>query len=130
MKNYISLILIVFLFSSCCKLKKEHCNKYSGYHKFIYDPIVVSEDCNCIVSGKVKYLKDCKTIALIHYGEGECDNIATKIICENGECFDKYDQPLESYEFSIKCNGNTIDEGIVQTGELEQLYNPNSGPQP
>ena len=29
------------------------------------------------------------TVALIHYGDGSCDNIATKIICENGECYNE-----------------------------------------
>jgi hypothetical protein len=130
MKKYVAVIFIIALFSSCCKWEKGACTEYKGYHKFIYEPIVISEDCNCIVAGKVKYLKDCKTVALIHYGDGECDNIATKIICENGDCYGKDNEPLESYEFTIKCNGNTINEGIVEADELELLFDLNAGPQP
>ena len=130
MKNSLILILLVAFFSGCCKLKKDPCMKFKGYHKFIYEPIEISEDCNCIVAGKVKYLKDCKTIALIDYGDGQCDNIATKIICKNGDCFGKDGQPLESYQFTIKCNGNTINEGVVEANEIELIYNQNSGPQP
>ena len=57
--------LVIFSLVCCCsKLDKKlddkyDCNKLSGVHKFIYEPIVISDNCNCIVSGKVKYLKDC-----------------------------------------------------------------------
>ena len=130
MKNYVILILITLLLSGCFKFKKKECQKYEGFHKFVYEPIVISEDCNCIVSGKVKYLKDCQTMALIYYGDGDCDNIATKIICENGDCFDKNNNPIGSFDFTIECNGNTVTDGQVQPNELEQLYDPSSGPQP
>ena len=136
MKNTIAALLICLIFSGCCKLKKENysykydCDKLTGYHKFIYEPIILSEDCNCVVSGKVKYVKDCSTVALIDYGDGACDNIATKIICVDGKCFDENKNPIDTYDFTINCNGNTIDEGLVDTHEIEQLYDPSSGPQP
>ena len=77
---------------SCGKQDKElgykyDCDKLNGVQKFIYEPIIISEDCNCIVAGKVKYLKDCKTVALIYYGNGECNNLATKIICRKWQLF-------------------------------------------
>ena len=130
MKRYFCSCLVILLFVGCCKLTKIECNKYDGFHKYIYEPIVVSEDCNCIVSGKVKYLKDCQAVALIHYGDGRCDNIATKIICEDGDCFDKNDSPLASVDFTIDCNGNSITEGPISSYELNQLFDPSSGPQP
>ena len=128
--------LIIFsLLCSCNKLDKKldvkyNCDKLSGVHKFIYKPIVISDDCNCIVSGKVKYLKDCKTVALIDYWNGDCDNIATKIMCKDGKCFDENKIPLDTYDYTIDCNGENIEEGLVSEIEIGQLNDGNSGPQP
>jgi hypothetical protein len=128
--------LIIFsLLCSCNKLDKKldvkfNCDKLSGVHKFVYEPIVISDYCNCIVSGKVKYLKDCKTIALIDYGNGDCDNIATKIMCKDGKCFDENKIPLDTYDYTIDCNGENIEEGLVSEIEIGQLNDGNSGPQP
>ena len=135
MKNLL-LLLIAFLVVGCSKLTKDDlsknydCKKLAGIHKFIYEPIVISEDCNCIVSGKVKYLKNCKTVALIDYGDGNCDNVATKIICIEGNCFDENKNPFSSFEFTIDCNGNNIEDGQVDTDEIENLFSNNTGPQP
>jgi len=135
MKNYIFSIIVLLFALGCDKLDKKldpkyDCDKLLVIHKFIYEPIVISDDCNCIVSGKVKYLKDCKTIALIDYGNGDCDNIATKIVCKNGSCFDKNKNPISSYEYTIDCNGNNINDGAVSQEELEDLNDPLTGPQP
>ena len=128
--------LVIFSLLCCCgKLDKKldhkyNCDKLSGVHKFVYEPIVISDDCNCIVSGKVKYLKDCKTIALIDYGNGDCDNIATKILCKEGTCFDENKNPLDTYDYTIDCNGENIEDGLVSEIEIDQLNDGNSGPQP
>ena len=128
--------LVIFSLLCCCgKLDKKldhkyNCDKLSGVHKFVYEPIVISDDCNCIVSGKVKYLKDCKTIALIDYGNGDCDNIATKILCKEGTCFDENKNPLDTYDYTIDCNGENIEDGLVSEIEIAQLNDGNSGPQP
>ena len=127
--------VIFSLLCSCSKLDKKlddkyDCNKLSGIHKFIYEPIVISDNCNCIVSGKVKYLKDCKTIALIDYGNGDCDNVATKILCKDGTCFDENKIPLDTYDYTIDCNGENIEDGLVSEIEIDQLNDGNSGPQP
>ena len=128
--------LVIFSLLCCCgKLDKKldhkyNCDKISGVHKFVYEPIVISDDCNCIVSGKVKYLKDCKTIALIDYGNGDCDNIATKILCNEGTCFDENKIPLNTYDYTIDCNGENIEDGLVNEIEIAQLNDGNSGPQP
>ena len=123
------------MFVGCSKFEKNlerkyDCDKLSGIHKFIYEPIVIAEDCNCIVSGKVKYLKNCKTIALIDFGNGVCDKIATKILCKNGNCFDKNKNPFNSHKFDIECNGNELNEGEVSSFEIEQLFSSSTGPQP
>ena len=135
MKNKYLFVLIVILLAGCYKLdkglkQKYNCDKLSGVHKFVYEPIVISDDCNCIVSGKVKYLKDCKTVALIDYGNGDCDNIATKILCKNGKCFDENKIPFDTYDYTIDCNGTNIEEGLVSEIEIDQLNDGNSGPQP
>ena len=135
MKESIFSLVIFSLFSCCGKLdkkldQKNNCDKLSGVHKFVYEPIVISDDCNCIVSGKVKYLKDCKTIALIDYGNGYCDNIATKILCKDGSCFDENKIPLETYDYTIDCNGKNLEDGLVSEIEINQLNDSNSGPQP
>ena len=88
MRLFLLYFVVLAIPFSCSKQDKEldykyDCDKLNGVHKFIYEPIVISEECNCIVAGKVKYLKDCKTVALIYYGNGECNNLATKIICDN-----------------------------------------------
>ena len=135
MKNKYLFVLIVILLAGCCKLDKDlkpkyDCDKLSGVHKFVYEPILISDDCNCIVSGKVKYLKDCKTVALIDYGNGDCDNIATKILCKNGKCFDENKIPFDTYDYTIDCNGKNIEDGLVSEIEIGQLNDGNSGPQP
>jgi len=135
MRESIFSLVIFSLFSCCGKLDKKldqkyNCDKLSGVHKFVYEPIVISDDCNCIVSGKVKYLKDCKTIALIDYGNGYCDNIATKILCKDGSCFDENKIPLETYDYTIDCNGKNLEDGLVSEIEINQLNDSNSGPQP
>ena len=128
-------MVIFSLFFGCVKLDKKldhkyNCDKLSGVHKFVYEPIVISDDCNCIISGKVKYLKDCKTIALIYYGNGYCDNIATKILCMDGSCFDENKIPLETYDYTIDCNGKNLEDGLVSEIEINQLNDSSSGPQP
>ena len=64
--------------------------------------------------GKVKYLVDCKTAALVDYGNGECDNIATKTICVNGKCESIAGAYTE--EFEIDCE-EPIVEGIISEEE-------------
>ena len=135
--KFFQLILIITVCTlSCSKqtiydLKQEtDCEKWDGYHKFIYDPIIVDEECNCVVAGKVKYLQNCETKALIHYGNGECDNIALKISCLEGNCYDKDGNPYDVHEFTIDCNGNSIQNGEVIANELDDLFDPSTGPQP
>ena len=48
------------------------------YTKIIVEPLVSIDDCDFIVSGIIKYFKGDKWIATVDYGDGECDDIATK----------------------------------------------------
>ncbi len=104
--------LLVVVFISC---DKEECEYKS---KYIYEPIVFDESCNCIVSGKVKYLKDCKTAALVDYGNGTCDNMATKTICKNGKC--EISAGAYTEEFEIDCH-ETILEGLISEEEALKI---------
>lgn len=128
--NGFNIFLLVLIFSGCCKLtkedlkKKQPCKDFKGYHKLIYEPIIISEECNCIVMGKVKYLKNCETQVLIDFGDGTCDNIVTKIICEDGDCYNEHKEPIETYNFIIECNNNEIENGPLTSEEISEL---NSG---
>jgi len=107
-------LLLIITLSSCLK-DKEDCKFKS---KYIYEPIVFDDSCNCIVSGKVKYLKDCQTAALVDYGNGECDNIAIKTICKNGKCETKAGAITE--EFEIDCKEEVV-EGIISEEEALKI---------
>lgn len=48
------------------------------YEKVIVEPIVKLEDCQYIVSGIVEFYKDDIWVATIDFGDGECDEWATK----------------------------------------------------
>ena len=134
MKNLVLFIFSFILISSCTKGKNlpgiYKCEDLQGMNKFIYEEIVYSEDCNCIISGKVKYVKDCQTIALIDFGDGACDNIATKTICSDGKCFGEEGSQILLYEYTFDCNNSTVNEGIVMPSEIDDLNDPNTGPQP
>lgn len=59
---------------------KERGAKKGAYEKVITKPLVKTDDCKYIVEGTIEYLKDGKTVAVVDYGNGECDNIATKTV--------------------------------------------------
>ncbi|MEZ5083067.1 MAG: hypothetical protein R2750_06425 [Bacteroidales bacterium] len=46
--------------------------------KVITKPLVKPEDCLSIVSGTIEFREGDKVVAIIDFGNGECDNIATK----------------------------------------------------
>ena len=50
------------------------------YEKIITKPLVKTDDCQYIVEGTIEYLLDGETVAIVDYGNGECDNIATKTV--------------------------------------------------
>lgn len=113
-KALIQLTLILLVTCTSC-LKKENCEFKS---KYIYEPIVYDEDCNCIVAGKVKYLKECQTAVLLDYGNGDCDNLAIKTICKNGKCEES--AGAETVEIEIDCK-ETIVEGPISEAEAEKM---------
>ncbi len=67
-----------------------HNDSMDKYTKNIVNPIVYIDDCDYPVSGTIVYLLDEEVVAVIDYGDGTCDNIATKTV--DGE----------TYEFELK----------------------------
>ncbi|MEM9919559.1 MAG: hypothetical protein AAF990_15785 [Bacteroidota bacterium] len=104
-------LLLVLAFASCDKKDCEYKSKY------IYEPIVFDESCNCIVSGKVKYLHDCQTVALLDYGRGACDNVATKTVCKNGKCETSAGAYTEVFE--IDCQKAVVEGPISEEEALK-----------
>jgi hypothetical protein len=102
--KYFAILLVASLslvFSSC--IKDDYMKHYDkcelcsdGQFEDFYDvpqgatqkiliPIEVDPSCNCIVSGKVEYIVNNKTFAVVDYGDGECDEWAEKYMGE-GKC--------------------------------------------
>ena len=54
--------------------------KSSRYKKNILIPLVKIDDCDYIVEGKIEYIKDGTVVATVDYGDGQCDDIATKTV--------------------------------------------------
>jgi hypothetical protein len=52
--------------------------KKSDYTKVIVKPLVKTQNCPYIVEGTIKYFKDKKWVATVDYGNGSCDDLATK----------------------------------------------------
>ncbi|MDX2361491.1 MAG: hypothetical protein QNK23_11845 [Crocinitomicaceae bacterium] len=58
----------------------------SDVEVYYVEPLVYDAKCGCITGGWVKYLKNGKTVAMVKYGEGECDRQGIKVMCVDGDC--------------------------------------------
>lgn len=110
--NSLKLFLLLAIVTTCVSCLKKDCEYKS---KYIYEPIIFDEDCNCIVAGKVKYLKECSTAILLDYGNGDCDNLAIKTTCKEGKCEKSAGATIE--EIEIDCKETTIEEGPISEAE-------------
>ena len=54
--------------------------KSSRYKRNIIKPLVKIDGCDYIVEGKIEYIKNGAVVATVDFGDGECDNIATKTV--------------------------------------------------
>ena len=54
--------------------------KSSNYEKNILIPLEKIDGCDYVVKGKIEYIKDGSVVATVDYGDGECDDIATKTV--------------------------------------------------
>ena len=69
---------------------------YYTLTKVIVTPLVTTADCTYIVEGIIKYFdEDGKWLATIDYGDGTCDNIATKETYEGVETFNLDDYMMD-----------------------------------
>ena len=76
-------------------------NSDNNYEKIIISPLVKNDQCKYIVSGTIEYHLNGELVATIDYGDGTCDDIATKT----------YDG--ETIEFSLARNGSDKYEKII-----------------
>ena len=119
----IVLVLTILLYTSCSKedfIKKDHkgeCGKSEctvttddkymdpntnepNIQVNILETLETGDDCNCIVSGTVKYRENGITTALVDYGNGDCDNWATITVCDDGDCDDS---KAKCYKYEQSC---------------------------
>jgi len=54
--------------------------KSSRYKRNIIKPLVKIDGCDYIVEGKIEYIRNGATVVTVDFGDGECDNIATKTV--------------------------------------------------
>jgi len=127
MRNLFLLVAVAFCFTACEKEFPGKFDKFgkdeskagkAEYEKYIYEDLVYSPNCDCIVAGKVKYLKHGITVALVDYGNGTCDNEAEKTICKHGKC-----EPdvAETETFTFECGKDDLKEGEISEKEAKDL---------
>lgn len=138
MKNSIKVIflfaiILAFIFTSCSKendsSKDDDIFKTSamedvdmmfkgdsdGFEKVITKPLVKIDDCKYIVEGTIEFRKDGDVIAIVDFGNGECDDVATKTV--DGK----------TYEFTLKKLGfhkkyyKVIAEPIVKIEDCDYI---------
>ena len=54
--------------------------KSSRYKRNIIKPLVKIDGCDYIVEGRIEYIKNGAVVATVDFGDGECDNIASKTV--------------------------------------------------
>ena len=73
------------------------------YHRIVVKPMIFDEECGCYISGLVK-ITDCgETVAIISYGNGECDAKGLKTTCVDGDC---EGDKAYTCEFDLDCEIN------------------------
>ncbi len=92
--------------------------KFDGdgdYEKVIVNPIIKLDNCKFIVAGTIEFRKNGEVIATVDFGDGTCDNLATKTI--DGK----------TYEFKLDSKGKddkykkVIVEPIVKLENCEYI---------
>lgn len=137
MKNSINILLIFTLslmvvISSCSK--KENYDKSDeafkieeadleiigdgDFEKVITSPLVKLDDCKYIVAGTIQFLKGDAIVATIDFGDGVCDNIATKTVGDETTEFllDKKGKDDDKYEYT-----KVIIEPLVKTDDCKYI---------
>lgn len=102
--------------------------KGEKYEKVIVNPLQKLQGCKFIVAGTIDYLLDGELVATVDFGDGTCDNIATKTI--DGKSFefklskkgkkDRYDKVI--IEPIVKLEDcDYIVQGIVELWKADKL---------
>lgn len=95
------------------------------YEKVITSPLIKLDDCEYIVAGTIEYFLDGEVVAIIDYGNGECDNIATKTI--DGEVYEfKLDEKGEKDEYEKNITNPLVkleDCDYIVEGTIEYYEN-------
>jgi len=97
MKNSIQLFMLLafglFITLSACKKENNDKNEYEDFkieeadlefagdgdfQKVVTNPLIKRDDCKYIVAGTIEFRKGDAVIAIIDFGDGICDNLATK----------------------------------------------------
>lgn len=58
------------------------------YERVITKRLVRKDNCRYVVAGTIEYRKGDRVIAIIDFGDGRCDNLATKTVGDQTEVFE------------------------------------------
>jgi hypothetical protein len=89
----------------------------NGVEKIIVEPLKKVDNCGCIVAGLIKYVKNGKTLMLLDYGKGECDNIAVKTYCPDGDCTGNQ---AKVCKFEMDCKPGVVTDDCASLGSILQ----------
>ena len=62
------------------KIRSSNTGSKKTYTKNILIPLERIDGCDYVVKGKIEYIKDGAVVATLDFGDGECDDIATKTV--------------------------------------------------
>ena len=86
--------------------------------KVITSPLVKLEDCKYIVAGTIEFHKGDNIVATIDFGDGTCDNVATKIV---GDELTEFKLDKKGKDGMKDYYDKVIIEPIVKTDECEYI---------
>ncbi len=61
-------------------IKSSNTDNTNTYTKNILIPLEKIDGCDYVVKGKIEYIKNGTVVATVDFGDGQCDNIATKTV--------------------------------------------------
>ncbi len=88
--------------------------------KYILSPLVIAEECNCIVEGKIKYVFADREALIVDYGDGECDGWATKYWYGKDKDWDKED--MDKDDMDDKDYDKDKDKGKYKTDDIKHSH--------
>ena len=61
-------------------VRSSNTDNTNTYTKNILIPLEKIDGCDYVVKGKIEYIKNGAVVATVDFGDGQCDNIATKTV--------------------------------------------------